>query len=263
MYNRLDEAEHNQPPAHYKAVAKELRKWGLHVDVDGRAACPDCSLDAKNFKLSETPARCRIKPGVDLSTEPYICFRPIKPEWDMFIIQICARGDERVGYDVRYIVPESWISVDDKYGEYGRFKVYDRPGGTEVAQVSAREVAMVEPGEVKSVQNGNHSMKFFSVKGLLSGVSFHVKTNMVDVVERKRASGLSDIPDTFFIFENFRFPVDEELADQMLTLVQGYTVTVSGRCRDCSPIQAAIPRLRNILVDLRIPKGRSHLHGIQ
>ena len=99
-------------------------------------------------------------------------------------------------------------------------------------------------------------MKFVKVKNAVNYGIMHVKEDMVEVVERKRSSGLYDIPDTFFTFENSSFPVDEELADQMLAFVQGYTMTISGMFHDRSPIQKAIPRLREALVDLRMPEKR-------
>ena len=98
------------------------------------------------------------------------------------------------------------------------------------------------------VKKGNRTMKFVKVKNVPNPVFMYVKEEMVDVIERKRSSGLYDIPVTFFTFEDSKFPIDEELADQMLAFVQGYSMTISGMFHDRSPIQKAIPRLREVLV---------------
>ena len=251
VYTQLDQVAHNQPPAYYRAVAKELGTWGLNVAVDGRAACPDCSSDGKDFKLSETPTRCRVKPDIDLSSNRHLWY--VKPDWDLQIIQACARGDSRMGYDVRGVAPEAWLHVD----RFGSRCLYDRPGGRIMFYASpTRDIEFSEPAEEMLVKNGGQTMKFVKVKNAVNYGIMHVKEDMVEVVERKRSSGLYDIPDTFFTFENSSFPVDEELADQMLAFVQGYTMTISGMFHDRSPIQKAIPRLREALVDLRMPEKR-------
>ena len=251
VYTHLDQVAHNQPPAHYSAVARELGRWGLNVAVDGRAACPDCSPDGRDFKLSETPTRCRVKTGLNLSNNPYLWY--LKPDCDLQIIQACARGDSRMGYDVRCTVPEAWMHVD----HFGSRCLYDQPGGRIMFYASlTRDIEFSEPLEEMVVKKGKQAMKFVKVKNVLNPVFMYVKEDMVEVVERKRSSGLYDIPATYFTFENSSFPVDEELADQMLAFVQGYTMTISGMFHDRSPIQVAIPRLREALVDSRMPEKR-------
>ena len=244
VYTHLDQVEHNQPPAHYKAVARELWRWGLNVAVDGRSACPDCSPDNRDFKLSETPTRCRVKPEINLSSDPYLWY--LKPDCDLRITQVCARGNSRIGYDVTCTVPEAWLNVD----RYGAMCLYDQPDGRIMFYVSSsKDVEFSEPQEESFVTKGNRTIKFVKVKNVVNHVFLHVKADMVDVVERKRASGLYDIPATFFTFSDSRFSVDEELADNMLAFVQGYSMTISGLFHDRSPIQKAIPRLRKAFVD--------------
>ena len=244
VYSKLEDLDYNKPPAYYKAVARELANWGLHVAVDGKAACPDCSQNTNDFRLSEMPTLCRARPGCDFSSHPSLWY--VKPEDRLHVVSVFSLADTNVVYVVRCTVHEAWINCD----KWGHCCVYDRPGGRIIADCSSMaELEFIEPKDETVVDKGGLAKKFIKIKNFKDRIAKYVKASRVEVVERKRSSELRDIPPTFFIFDGSRFLVDEKLANQMLAFVQGYDVVISGFFHDRSPIQGAIPRLRDVLVN--------------
>ena len=62
VYRHLDERDDAITPGEYEAIAKELRRWGLDVDVDGRAACPDCCPFPCDFRIQDDfPVSVRLR----------------------------------------------------------------------------------------------------------------------------------------------------------------------------------------------------------
>ena len=103
IYSELDEIYHAEPPEYYLKIAEELRKYGINIEVDGSATCPDCCGFPCDFKLSEFSGLVRLRKDLDFSKEKDCPeeVRYMKPGLEMRVVQQCGRGFSKSGYDVR------------------------------------------------------------------------------------------------------------------------------------------------------------------
>ncbi len=247
VYTDLDAVYHNRTPEEYKAIADEIREWGLDIEVDGRAACPDCCPEERDFKLSETPEVCRVKAAAAEATGRATRDWPtIPPGIDLKVVGMRKwHGKAPRSYAVQCVLPEAWVK---HYGS--ECVVYASTNDTSsiAFHQNGDSIKYAEPRE-----NSRGRVGWLTKIADYKCQSVDVAASRVEAVTSLRSSELEDIPPTYFVVNGRRFEVDRFTADALLALVQGYSTFATGTFSDHYPIQQALPRLRECLGILPSP----------
>ena len=255
VYSELDEIYHAKPPAYYKKIAEELRRLGIKVEVDGRAACPKCCPYPSDFKLGEFVRKVRFKDDIDWSKVNDRLIRALKGDQLLTVSQKCGRGFSSSGYDVFGVFKEAWVEVrDDGY------MIYEQPGKEFLCGTGRRnsDVTFAEPREEVTIPGMG---TFVKIVNFCYRRSIYVPASMVDVVTVAQASKLRDIPPTFFIVNGNRFSVSGYGAELLLAFAKGYSSFHAGAFSDHYAIAQSEPWLRKVLLGAPFAPA-PHVNGV-
>ncbi|MCQ2395573.1 MAG: hypothetical protein MJ249_14935, partial [Kiritimatiellae bacterium] len=244
VYSEVDEIDHEAAPDYYRKIAEELRNYGIVIEVDGTASCPDCCTYPCDFKLSEFPGVVRLRKDIDLSKERDCpdTVRFMKPGLEMRVVKVAGRNYTRPGYVVRTILPEAWVKE-----EGGWYQFYMVPGeGYICGVVKEKILKFAEPREEVTVPRKGKFVKVLDAP--YYGFLF-LEEHLVEVVRRTRSSQMHDIPPTFLIVNGHRVPASEHLAEALLAFAQDYRTAYYGHFDDQFALKKFAPFFRKVFLD--------------
>lgn len=243
VYSELDEVYHEMPPGYFLKIADKLRRWGIAMEVDARAVCPDCCQFPCDFKLSEFPAMVKIRNDADFSNDRWCppCLR--NRHWDMRVVQVCGRGFSNSGYDVIPVLPEAWVQETAEEFKFCLFPggewIYSRRKFTDLDYFEPRaEVEIPGKGKFVKVQNVTYTMS-----------RPYLDEHLVEVVRRVRSSRMRDLPPVMLKINGHRVPASEPLAEALLAFAQNYKTFFYGQFGDQQPLKPLEPFLRKLFLD--------------
>lgn len=249
VYSELDQIYHNLPPGYYKKIADELGRLGIKVEVDGRAACPECCTNTCDFKLGKFEYKVRFKKNIDWAKVNNRKLRAMKGDQLLTVVQKCSRGFSLSGYDVNGVFEEAWL-LKNGNAPYG--DIYEKPGeGLLCGLVVAQSITFAEPRDEVTIPDKGTFVKIkkFHYRGIV-----YVPDTMVDVVTFARSSKLYDIPQTILIINGKRFPASEFTAQMLLAFAKRYSTFYSGPFNDHYAIANSEKLLREMLLGEDISK---------
>ena len=218
------------------------------MEVDGRAACPDCTRQKLDFKLSMTPEVCRLKPVEKPAGNgrQELQLQSLPPGLDLQVIGVRkVRGGVTSFYEVQCVLPEAWVEHScDMYS------VFVSTNDEDCVDLLLDDTGL-EYAKPRVTCRGRCGMLTRIVNYRCSRIE--VQEGRFETVKSIRSSGLDDIPPTYFVVNGRRFEVNRFTADALIALVQGYSTFATGTFSDHYPIQQALPRLRERLGILPSP----------
>ncbi|MBQ9344701.1 MAG: hypothetical protein IJT88_05755 [Kiritimatiellae bacterium] len=247
LYRQLDETYHNLTPAQYRDIARDISQWGIPVEVDARAACPDCSGNPDEFQLADFPVVCHLKPeALDADEELSGCWLLRKvgvgTNWDLPVVSIWTdRDGTNPRYELRIVLPEAWLRVQN-----GWYDVHEKPGGAPFLGIM--DDSFLTYAEPREEVVGEDGMTYRKVLNVEYASERNIPGKFLDIVRTERSTGRSDIPSPTFIIDGRRVEVDVAHVEALRSFAQGYKTIICGPFSDHSPLKSFVPWLRETLL---------------